>query len=285
MIDIFKFAINSAQNKNINCGQFKRIGKTTYIREKIKKTREKFPNIDIAVLVPGVTIGNGCYLDLIKDGYLDFIIPISNIDHLRGRSKDILIFADNMPNAEELLNNIGLKDSFVFGLYNSTHRIIQNKQLVVIMGLAGSGKSSYVDKYFKNSHQIVCADNIRKALGHVFDIKIEPLVHAMNETLCRAHMERSCNIVIDETNTTNGSLMKWVRLANEYNYNKKLIVINTHPDECKKRRGCFEGKFPEHVIDRMRINMEIVFDFAELNTIFDEIQIIGEPIKQWKNKK
>jgi len=146
------------------------------------------------------------------------------------------------------------------------------KELIIMIGLPGSGKSYFVDGIYSEAYQIICTDDIRKSLGFIFEIKMEPFVHCISETMVKAKMERGLRIVIDETNIGISHLIKWRRLAEEYGYETKAIIIDTPIDICKERRGCKEGKFPEEVIDRMNIGLELLKS-DDLNLYFDEVLI------------
>ena len=75
-----------------------------------------------------------------------------------------------------------------------------NKELIVMIGLPGSGKSTYVNQHLSN-YQVICADDVRLSLGYVFEPKIEPIVHFICETTIRSYFIRGLPIVVDETNT------------------------------------------------------------------------------------
>jgi len=125
-------------------------------------------------------------------------------------------------------------------------------ELIIMIGVPGSGKSRKVDKLVKKkSYQVVCRDDVRLSLGTEFEERLEPFVLAIVKTMVRAHMERGLNIIIDETNTHISVVKVWLNLALKYDYDIQYIVMTTDLDVCKQRRCCKEGKFPEDVIDRM----------------------------------
>jgi predicted kinase len=144
-----------------------------------------------------------------------------------------------------------------------------NKEIIVMIGIAGSGKSKFVDDNYSKTHQIVCADDIRMSLGHIFELKIEPLVHSINQIICRAHMIRNLPVVIDETNTRLETIMKWLNLAEEYEYSKIAIMINTPLEICIKRRPLI----PKDVLEGMSNNLSH-WTIDILNMYFDEVKTI-----------
>lgn len=59
---------------------------------------------------------------------------------------------------------------------------ILTKELILTVGLPGSGKSTYVDNNFikvKSGYQILCLDDIRLSMGDTFNRKTESIIRAM----------------------------------------------------------------------------------------------------------
>lgn len=134
------------------------------------------------------------------------------------------------------------------------------KEIVIPIGIAGSGKSTFIDKYYKE-HQIVCLDDIRKAFGDIFNPRTEPIIRGIGEVMVRAYMERNKPIVVDSTNTTEGIISKYLKLSKEYEYNTICIKFTTPIDVCIKRK-CGINKLNEEVFERQ--NKQII----ELNDSF-----------------
>ena len=151
------------------------------------------------------------------------------------------------------------------------------KNLVIMIGIPGSGKSAFVNNFIKIKNiQVVCRDDIRIALGHIYNKRVEPHVFAITETVIRSHMERGFDILIDETNTNINTISNWINLGEEYGYSIRCIVMKVDVEICKTRRGCETGAFPEEVIDRMQLQLtslldeEMPFDKIENITYINE---------------
>lgn len=131
------------------------------------------------------------------------------------------------------------------------------KKFIAMMGLPRSGKSTYVDKHLSN-YQIICADDIRLALGTQFDKRLENFVWAIHDCMVNACLIRGLDIVIDATNTTEKKLRQYKLLADSNNYKFKTIFINTSPDECH-RRNEGKGAVPKETIERMADQISELF--------------------------
>ena len=130
------------------------------------------------------------------------------------------------------------------------------KKFVVMMGLPRSGKSTYVDSHLSD-YQVICADDIRLAMGVQYLQEIESFVWANHDVMIKAYLIRGKNIVVDATNTTDKTLKKYKKLANEYNYKFEVIFIDTNYKICFDR-NIGKDAVPDAVIDRMMEQIEVL---------------------------
>jgi predicted kinase len=93
---------------------------------------------------------------------------------------------------------------------------------------------------------VVCADDIRLAMGHRWNGHVEPMVHAikimMIKTLLREH-----NVLVDGTHTTHNSIIELLRIDPNATY----YLVDTPAATCKQRAEKTNQKDLFPVIDRM----------------------------------
>jgi predicted kinase len=148
------------------------------------------------------------------------------------------------------------------------------KEIILTIGLPGSGKSTYIDDNFirvRSGHQILCLDDIRLAMGDVFNRKIEDLIIAMHNVMARAFMERGLNIIVDSTNISKKVIGEWRELADEYEYHMKGIFFDIPIEECMKRK-CGTNKLTVEVYERMYNQLEELRPGME--NYFDSFKVV-----------
>ena len=126
------------------------------------------------------------------------------------------------------------------------------KKIIVVVGLPGCGKSTYIEKMKTDEIVILCADDIRKELlgdeadqsqnAHIFEVFFERLYKLMEE---------GRDVVIDNASSVEARRRKvYVDAAKKYGYFAEALVINTSIEDCLINNNARERKVPEYVIER-----------------------------------
>lgn len=137
-------------------------------------------------------------------------------------------------------------------------------KLSFLMGLPRSGKSSVASQWIKGEMQftssrrsmrnksidqprvIVCADDIRLALGHRWNSLTEGFVDATKHTMIRALLQNH-DVLVDGTHTTLTHIQRLFEIDSEVEF----FFIDTPPDICKIRAEESGQTDLLPVIDRM----------------------------------
>jgi predicted kinase len=145
--------------------------------------------------------------------------------------------------------------------------------LTLTLGVAGSGKTTFVNEMVVNYTkplQVLCLDDIRLALGNVYDERTEPVVRMITDVMGRTFMERGLPVIVDSTCTSKYIAEKWIELAKEYGYLIDAYYLDTPFEVCCERRvGTKE--IPIDVLYKQREQLD---ELLEDTSIFDYYHVI-----------
>ena len=127
------------------------------------------------------------------------------------------------------------------------------QEFIMMIGLPGSGKDTYINNFDKNQYVVISSDQIRKDLNYkagevkdVFDICREQI---------RYHLTLGKNIIFNATNINRKHRMNLLDYLHGTfnNISYSAYVVTTPIKVCKERNSKREGfdKVPEEVIDKM----------------------------------
>lgn len=105
---------------------------------------------------------------------------------------------------------------FNFDFSNKTNNIKlnKNKDMILMVGYPGSGKSTFVNKTLKkNDYKVISLDELKTKAKCI--------------KTCKEFMTEKENIVIDNTNPNKLSRKIFIDLAKEYNYNVRCCIMTT----------------------------------------------------------
>jgi predicted kinase len=135
-------------------------------------------------------------------------------------------------------------------------------KLTVLIGLARSGKSTFASNWQTDvftsgppdaPRVIVNSDSIRLAMhGHRYIRESEPFVHAMTKVMVKALHSQGYNVLIDETNTTVGSIRQWLEIDPDATF----IYLDTSVEVCQERARATGQDDLVNVIPRMYRNLQ-----------------------------
>lgn len=150
-------------------------------------------------------------------------------------------------------------------------KILENNKLTVtiMVGIAGSGKSTWINKN-KGDSVVICLDEIRKIFyGHQFHKNAENYIIGDAKNIARLMLSQGKSIIIDSTATRSFIREEWRSIANEFNANCKIVYIKVSKETCLKRNTLRpEGKrVPDDVIERMFVEFQ---DPIEYNVFYRE---------------
>jgi predicted kinase len=117
---------------------------------------------------------------------------------------------------------------------------LKSKTLVLLQGLPGAGKSTFIKKYGLESYTL-CKDEFRIMAGCVTDNGISQdcngIVKRIVYMLLEARLQNGKFTVIDETNASKSTVDKYKEYAEKYGFDVILVRFETPIEECCERQS------------------------------------------------
>lgn len=140
---------------------------------------------------------------------------------------------------------------------------------LMVVGLPGSGKSTYIEKYYSNYH-IHSSDAIREELsGDVNNQDINKQVFSTLHKRVKEDLVAGYNVVYDATNISWKRRKAFLQELKNINCHKECVLMATPFELCVQRNNGRDRVVPYFVIERMYKN----FDIPWYNEGWDSIVI------------
>lgn len=123
--------------------------------------------------------------------------------------------------------------------------------LYTLIGIPGSGKSTYAKKLQNENTVIVCPDDIRlEIFGDIMDQSKGDYIFSIAWERINALLNNGKNVIFDATNYSRRYRRAIFQKAPK---DTEHIAVVFHPpiEECKKRNKARSRNVPEDVIDKM----------------------------------
>lgn len=147
--------------------------------------------------------------------------------------------------------------------------------LVVLIGAAGSGKSTFAQGHFPQD-AIVSSDRLRRALrdresewhGHDVSDQVQALV---TDRLRAGEL-----VVVDATNTDWMRRSELIRIARQYDRPALAIVFDLPLETCLAQNAARAAVVPPHVVRRQVADVKRDLDRLDLEG-FSQVQVVRSP--------
>lgn len=152
---------------------------------------------------------------------------------------------------------------------------------IMMVGLPGSGKSTYAEKIAEESNAIICSsDMIRKELyGDVNSQDKNVVVFLTLHRRIKEHLSNGRNVIYDATNISSKRRRAFLKELERIVCIKKCVIMSTPFEECLEKNKQRDRVIPEDVICKMYKNWNTPYWFEGWN----EIKILFNKRQEWRN--
>lgn len=122
-------------------------------------------------------------------------------------------------------------------------------EMIVLMGVPGSGKSTWADKFGYGT--VVSPDQIRESLGDINDQSRNDQVFRIAHDKVNNLLQQYYHVIFDATNVTERARRDLLRIADSIPGTTKKLVVFDPGSVALERNSQRDRVVPDHVMHRM----------------------------------
>lgn len=150
------------------------------------------------------------------------------------------------------------------------------KELVMLVGNIGSGKTTTCKKYQQKGHIVIARDRLRYNIGggqYIFNKKFEPIIFSTELHMLENFMEIGVPIIIDEVGISKLIRMRYILLAQNYGYKIKCHVMSqlTMKEAVDRRMQDPHGQYNRKIWEKVWLNFQSKYEEPSLEEGIDKI--------------
>lgn len=104
----------------------------------------------------------------------------------------------------------------------------KKKELIILVGNIGCGKTTLSHKYVKAGYVAIARDYLRYAIGvgdYVFNADYESIIWKTEQYMFKHFLKLGVNIIVDEVGISKKLRKGYIKLGKEYNYNITCVIL------------------------------------------------------------
>lgn len=154
--------------------------------------------------------------------------------------------------------------------------LVMEKEIVVMVGNIGAGKSTYAKELKNKGYVVLCRDSLRYAIGagdYTWKLEYEPVIFSAERHMLRQFCKLGVNIVIDEVGVSKRMRKKYIQIGKEYGYDLTAIVMPRYDIDfsVKRRLQDPHGHFSKETWEEIWTRFDLVYSEPTKKEGFDRI--------------
>ena len=151
------------------------------------------------------------------------------------------------------------------------------KELIILVGNIGSGKSTFTKKVQENRQYVVISrDSLRYGIGggnYVFNLEYESIIWDTELFLFRSFVRQEVPIIIDEVGVTKEMRKRYINFAKLHGYFIQAVILpRISMEECVDRRmNDPHGQYDRKLWEKLWSKFNSMYEEPTLAEGFDRI--------------
>ena len=142
---------------------------------------------------------------------------------------------------------------------------------IMLVGLPGSGKSTYAEKLSQSGYKTFSSDELRiELLGDVNDVSNNRLIFDTLHKRLTESLKEGNNSIFDATNMSSKGRTRFLESIKDIECTKRCVVFDVPVEVCIERNKNRDRKVPEAVFE----NMLSYYTPPSIEEGWDEIEMI-----------
>jgi predicted kinase len=150
------------------------------------------------------------------------------------------------------------------------------KELIILVGNIGTGKSTLAKQYAKDGYIIISRDALRYMIGggnYRFDLKVEPFIKKSAVSTLKTFLKSGYNIVYDEVNVSRRSRYPTIQVAKQFGYKIKAVVLSrlSQNESVDRRMKNPHGQFDRNIWNTVWERFDSIYEEPSLKEGINKI--------------
>lgn len=142
-------------------------------------------------------------------------------------------------------------------------------EVLMLVGVPGSGKSTYANEMAEQGWHVISSDAIRAELSNEEDQSQNSLVFDILREQVFQALSAGEDVIVDACNINRKARKSIIHVAKRVKGTEiRAMVFNVFPEVCKERNHSRARKVPEEVIDKMIAKFEVPCRWEGFNGVY-----------------
>lgn len=157
---------------------------------------------------------------------------------------------------------------------------MNKKEIIILVGNIGAGKSTICKKYVKEGYTIISRDAFRYMIGagdYIFNMELEPIIKSATQKVLIEFCKNGVPIVYDETNVSKKLRKPTIKIAKKYGYTIQCVVlpILSKEESVNRRMTNPHGQNDEKIWNLIWEQFNLIYEYPKLNEGIDNVEDLG----------